>query len=157
MRDGYGVPVQPKRAAHGDTPSPSLHYPFSQLRGLEARGRIVLIEDDPDIQEVISYSLTQAGFSVRIAGSAKNGLDAACRGADLVLLDLNLPDGDGLEICRHLRRRSASSSTPILIISARSDAADKDRGREAGATDYLVKPFSLKELVSRCRTHVRRA
>ena len=148
--------MQPKREASSKDPSPSPHYPFSRLRGLEARGRIVLIEDDPDIQEIINYSLTQAGFSVRITDSARDGLDAACRGADLVLLDLNLPDGDGLEICRHLRRRTASAATPILIISAKSDASDKDRGREAGATDYLVKPFSLKDLISRCRTHVRR-
>lgn len=123
---------------------------------LESRRRIVVIEDDRDIADAISYSLDRAGFSVRIARSGEEGLDAVRRGADLVLLDLNLPGMDGLEVCRMLRRQPGSTHTPILIVSARGEEVDRVLGLEMGADDYLVKPFSMKELVARCRVWLRR-
>ena len=78
------------------------------------------------------------------------------KGADLVLLDLNLPGMDGLEVCRMLRRQPGSTHTPILIVSARGEEVDRVLGLEMGADDYLVKPFSMKELVARCKVGLRR-
>jgi len=94
---------------------------------------------------------------VRWAKTGEEGLDAARRGTDLVLLDLNLPHMDGLEVCRLLRRQAATARVPIIIVSARAEEADRVLGLELGADDYLVKPFSLKELATRCRVALRRS
>jgi DNA-binding response OmpR family regulator len=118
---------------------------------------VLLIEDDPDIAEAITYQLEKAGLQVRVARTGEEGLDCARRGADLVLLDLNLPGMDGLEVCRLIRRQSATARVPILIVSARADEVDRVLGLEMGADDYIVKPFSLKELAARCRAALRRA
>ena len=123
----------------------------------DSRRRVLLIEDDADIAEAISYPLEKAGLQVRVARTGEEGLDAARRGADLVLLDLNLPGMDGLEVCRLIRRQSATARVPILIVSARADEVDRVLGLEMGADDYIVKPFSLKELAARCRAALRRA
>src|SRR5262249_7432403 len=120
------------------------------------RRRVLLIEDDADIAEAISYPLQKAGLSVSVARTGEEGLEAARRGTDLILLDLNLPGMDGLEVCRMLRRHSASAHTPIIIVSARSEEVDRVLGLEMGADDYVVKPFSLKELAARCRVALRR-
>jgi len=125
-------------------------------RAAESRRRIVVIEDDRDIADAMSYALDRAGFSVRVARTGEEGLDAVRKGADLVLLDLNLPGMDGLEVCRMLRRQPGSTHTPILIVSARGEEVDRVLGLEMGADDYLVKPFSMKELVARCRVGLRR-
>lgn len=111
---------------------------------------IVVIEDEGDIGDIIRFVLTRAGFEVRVARTGAEGLDAVRRGADMILLDLNLPDMDGLEVCRHLRDQADLSNTPILIVSARSADVDRTLSLAAGASDYLVKPFALKELVARC-------
>jgi DNA-binding response OmpR family regulator len=118
---------------------------------------VLLIEDDADIAEAISYQLEKAGLQVRVARTGEEGLEAARRGADLVLLDLNLPGMDGLEVCRLIRRQSATARVPLLIVSARADEVDRVLGLEMGADDYIVKPFSLKELAARCRAALRRA
>jgi DNA-binding response OmpR family regulator len=123
----------------------------------DTRRRVLLIEDDPDIAEAITYQLEKAGLQVRVARTGEEGLDCARRGADLVLLDLNLPGMDGLEVCRLIRRQSATARVPILIVSARADEVDRVLGLEMGADDYIVKPFSLKELAARCRAALRRA
>jgi DNA-binding response OmpR family regulator len=128
----------------------------SSLRA-DSRRRVLLIEDDADIAEAISYQLGKAGLTVRVARTGTEGLDQARRGADLILLDLNLPDMDGLEVCRLIRRQAATASVPILIVSARADEVDRVLGLEMGADDYVVKPFSLKELAARCRVALRRA
>jgi DNA-binding response OmpR family regulator len=117
----------------------------------------VLIEDDADIAEAITYHLEKAGLAVKLARSGEEGLDLARRGADLVLLDLNLPGMDGLEVCRLIRRQSSTAQVPIIIISARAEEMDRVLGLEMGADDYVVKPFSLKELAARCRVALRRA
>ena len=122
----------------------------------ESRRRIVIIEDDRDIADAMRYALDRAGFNVRIARTGEEGLDAVRRGADLVLLDLNLPGMDGMEVCRMLRRQPGSTHTPILIVSARGEEVDRVLGLEMGADDYLVKPFSMKELVARCKVSLRR-
>jgi DNA-binding response OmpR family regulator len=123
----------------------------------EGRRRVVLIEDESDIAEAITYQLEKVGFQVRVARTGEEGLEAVRRGADLVLLDLNLPGMDGLEVCRMIRRQSASAQLPIIIVSARADEVDRVLGLEMGADDYMVKPFSLKELAARCRAALRRA
>ena len=123
----------------------------------DTRRRIVLIEDDADIAEAITYQLEKAGLQVKVARTGEEGLEAVRRGADLVLLDLNLPGMDGLEVCRMIRRQPATAHTPIIIVSARADEVDRVLGLEMGADDYVVKPFSLKELAARCRVALRRA
>ncbi len=130
--------------------------PREKARAAESRRRIVIIEDDRDIADAMSYALDRAGFSVRVARTGEEGLDAVRRGADLVLLDLNLPGMDGMEVCRMLRRQPGSTHTPILIVSARGEEVDRVLGLEMGADDYLVKPFSMKELVARCKVGLRR-
>jgi DNA-binding response OmpR family regulator len=122
----------------------------------DTRRRVLLIEDDRDIAEAMSYQLDRAGLSVRQAHTGEEGLDLARRGVDLVLLDLNLPGMDGLEVCRMIRRQSATAHTPIIIVSARAEEVDRVLGLEMGADDYMVKPFSLKELAARCRAALRR-
>jgi DNA-binding response OmpR family regulator len=124
---------------------------------MEGRRRVLLIEDETDIAEAIAYQLDKVGLQVRVARTGEEGLDAARRGTDLVLLDLNLPGMDGLEVCRMIRRQSATARVPIIIVSARADEVDRVLGLEMGADDYLVKPFSLKELAARCRAALRRA
>ena len=122
----------------------------------DTRRRVVLIEDEADIAEAISYQLERAGMQVRVARTGEEGLEAVRRGADLVLLDLNLPGMDGLEVCRMIRRQTGTAHVPIIIVSARAEEVDRVLGLEMGADDYVVKPFSLKELAARCRVALRR-
>jgi DNA-binding response OmpR family regulator len=122
----------------------------------DTRRRVVLIEDDNDIAEAILYHLEKVGMQVRVARTGEAGLDAVRRGADLVLLDLNLPAMDGLEVCRLIRKQATTAHLPIIIVSARADEVDRVLGLEMGADDYVVKPFSLKELAARCRVALRR-
>ena len=118
---------------------------------------MVLIEDDADIAEAISYQLEKAGLQVRVARTGEEGLAAVRRGDDLVLLDLNLPGMDGLEVCRMIRRQESTAHVPIIIVSARAEEVDRVLGLEMGADDYVVKPFSLKELAARVKVALRRA
>jgi DNA-binding response OmpR family regulator len=123
----------------------------------DTRRRVVLIEDEPDIAEAMAYQLEKAGLQVRIARTGEEGLEAVRKGADLVLLDLNLPGMDGLEVCRMIRRQQTTAHVPIIIVSARGDEVDRVLGLEMGADDYVVKPFSLKELAARAKVALRRA
>jgi DNA-binding response OmpR family regulator len=123
----------------------------------DTRRRVLLIEDDADIAEAIGYQLEKVGLQVRVARTGEEGLDAVRRGVDLVLLDLNLPGMDGLEVCRMIRRQQTTAHVPIIIVSARADEVDRVLGLEMGADDYVVKPFSLKELAARARVALRRA
>jgi two-component system, OmpR family, alkaline phosphatase synthesis response regulator PhoP len=122
----------------------------------DTRRRVLLIEDDHDIAEAITYQLEKAGLHVRVARTGEEGIEAVRRGVDLVLLDLNLPGMDGLEVCRLIRRQTTTAHVPIIIVSARADEVDRVLGLEMGADDYMVKPFSLKELAARCRVALRR-
>jgi len=122
----------------------------------DTRRRVLLIEDDQDIAEAIGYQLEKVGLQVRQARTGEEGLEAVRRGVDLVLLDLNLPGMDGLEVCRMIRRQQSTAHVPIIIVSARADEVDRVLGLEMGADDYLVKPFSLKELAARCKVALRR-
>jgi DNA-binding response OmpR family regulator len=116
--------------------------------------RILLIEDDPRLAEMVSEYLGEAGFHVSIAGAGRAGLERLAREPfDALVLDLMLPDMDGLEVCRELR---AKHETPVLMLTARGDAADRIVGLEIGADDYLPKPFEPRELLARLRSILRR-
>lgn len=129
----------------------------ARIEPLPARKRVAIIEDDRDIAEAMSFALDRAGFLVKVARTGEEGLDVVRRGVDLVLLDLNLPAMDGLEVCRLIRKQQSSATTPLIIVSARGEEVDRVLGLEMGADDYLVKPVSMKELVARCRVALRRA
>jgi two-component system OmpR family response regulator len=117
--------------------------------------RVLVVDDEPRIRDVVRYALEREGYRV----STADDLRAATRHletetVDLVVLDVMLPDGSGLELCRRLRSRT---NTPILFLSARSEAIDRVIGLEVGGDDYLPKPFSPRELVARVRAVLRRA
>jgi DNA-binding response OmpR family regulator len=131
--------------------------PAPPASAADTRRRVLVIEDDNDIAEAIVYQLEKVGLSVRVARSGEEGLEAVRRGVDLVLLDLNLPGMDGLEVCRMIRRQPTTAHVPIIIVSARADEVDRVLGLEMGADDYVVKPFSLKELAARAKVALRRA
>lgn len=119
---------------------------------------ICLIEDDPDILRLIERELTSRQYRVQSASRGAHGLQMArTHGVDLVVLDLLLPDMSGLEICRTLRQGEATRGLPILILTALAAEADRVRGLDLGADDYLSKPFSLRELVTRIRALLRRS
>lgn len=122
-----------------------------------AKERILLIEDDEDIQELIRYNLTREGYVVEAAGSAENGLALATTSRpDLILLDLMLPGMEGLEACRRLKGSEATSSIPVIMVTAKGEETDIVAGLELGADDYIVKPFSPRVLVARIRAVLRR-
>jgi two-component system KDP operon response regulator KdpE len=116
---------------------------------------LLLVEDDPDLRSSLSASLAGLGYVVRQAGTARDALEAwAAARPDLILLDLGLPDADGLSIVRHVRR---DATTPILVISARHQERDRVEALELGADDYLTKPFGIPELIARVHALLRRA
>lgn len=120
---------------------------------------ILIIEDDPDIALSLKYNLERNGpYQVDTAEDGVSGLRKAERSRpDLVLLDLNLPGMDGLEVCRKIRERRDTSSTAIIMLTARTDETQKIEGLDAGADDYVSKPFSVRELLARVRAQLRRA
>jgi DNA-binding response OmpR family regulator len=126
---------------------------------------ILVVEDEPAIARLIRDYLERAGFAVRTATDAPTALTLArATPPDLVVLDLGLPDGDGLDVLRALRSRSATSSflppppslVPVIVVTARGEETDRVVGLELGADDYVVKPFSPRELVARVRSVLRR-
>lgn len=117
-------------------------------------GRVLVVEDDDEIADVLRRSLRQEGHEVRTAVDGEDALELATDFApDLVVLDLGLPKLDGVEVCRRLR---AEGDVPILILTARGETSDRVEGLDAGADDYLVKPFERSELQARIRALLRR-
>src|SRR5690606_4418554 len=114
--------------------------------------RVLVVEDDPAIAGPLIRGLVRVGYEVEHAATADEALLA--QGADVVLLDLGLPDLDGTEVCRRLRARS---DVPIIVVSARDDEVDRVVGLELGADDYVVKPFGMRELVARIHAVLRRS
>jgi DNA-binding response OmpR family regulator len=121
-----------------------------------SEGLVLVVEDEPAIAELQRRYLSQAGFGVHVEGRGSTGLDAVRRLRPvLVVLDVGLPDLDGVELCRQLRQ--AGDWTPVLFVTARDDEVDRVLGLEIGADDYLTKPFSPREMVARVRAVLRRS
>jgi DNA-binding response OmpR family regulator len=120
---------------------------------------ILIIEDDADIAESVRYNLQREGFTATVAESGEKGIELALDAKTkptLVILDIMLPGMSGIEICRRLRKESATSALPIIMLTAKAAESDKVTGLETGADDYLVKPFSIKELIARVKAVLRR-
>src|SRR5690242_14441061 len=119
--------------------------------------RLVVVEDSPDIAELIKHYLDRAGHDTTVFASGRDALLAARKSPpDLVILDVMLPGMDGMQVCQALRAESATSALPILMLTARGEEADRVKGLELGADDYVTKPFSPKELVARVAALLRR-
>jgi DNA-binding response OmpR family regulator len=125
---------------------------------MNAVTRVLVVEDDPDIAQLVVHYLGKAGFSTEVLSNGHDALVAiAARPPDLLILDLMLPQVDGLEICRIARSNETTSAIPIIMLTARAEESDRIVGLELGADDYLAKPFSPNELVARVRALLRRA
>ena len=119
--------------------------------------RVLVIEDDPDIREILEYNLTNEGFDLVSATDGERGLrEAAAHKPDLILLDLMLPGIPGLEVCRRLRAGRGLKDIPIIMVTAKGEEADVVAGLELGADDYITKPFRVRELVARVNAVMRR-
>lgn len=119
--------------------------------------KILIIEDEVNIQELLRYNLEKNGYMVAISDNGIDGIQKALTEVpDLILLDLMLPGIDGLEVCKKLRRSKQTKKVPILMLTAKSEELDKVLGLELGADDYITKPFSIKELIARIRAAMRR-
>ena len=121
---------------------------------------ILIIEDDADIAESLQYNLRREGYRPTIAESGEKGLRLALdekNTPSLIILDLMLPGMTGMELCRRLRRESQTKLTPIIMLTAKAAEGDKIAGLEVGADDYIVKPFSIKEVIARVRAVLRRS
>ncbi len=122
------------------------------------KARILIIEDEADIREILEYALTREGFEVSTCAAGVAGLSEARRVMpQLVLLDLMLPGLDGLEICRRLKQDESTAGISVVMVTAKGDEADVVLGLGLGADDYIVKPFSPKEVVARVRAVLRRS
>ena len=118
---------------------------------------IFVLEDDIDISRLIQHHLEAAGFTVRVFGTPANLVQDAERQAPAVfLLDIMVPGGDGLDVCRRLRNHPALSTVPIIFVTARAGENDRVLGLELGADDYITKPFATRELVARVNAVLRR-
>ena len=120
----------------------------------QRKKRILIVEDERDIAEILKYNVEKQGFEAEVAGDGEKGLALGLSGTfDLILLDVMLPKVDGFEICRRIRSRL---ETPIIMLTAREEENDKILGLDLGADDYMTKPFSLGELISRIKANIRR-
>lgn len=114
--------------------------------------KILIVEDDPDIRELLRFNLEKAGFNLLLAEDGEKALMLARKHApDIILLDLMLPGVDGLEVCRTLKRDPDTEHIPIVMVTAKGEEMDRVVGLELGADDYIVKPFSIREVILRIR------
>ncbi|MBQ8746944.1 MAG: response regulator transcription factor [Clostridia bacterium] len=121
----------------------------------ETKKKILVVEDERNIAEVLKYNLVKAGYEAEIASDGGRGLERAVSGEfDLILLDIMLPVMNGFDVCAHVRR---VSQVPIIFVTAREEEKDKIFGLDTGADDYVTKPFSFKELLARIRVNIRRS
>ncbi|MCT8328792.1 phosphate regulon transcriptional regulator PhoB [Albidovulum sediminis] len=122
-----------------------------------AQPNVLVVEDEAAQREILAYNLEAEGFRVRIAGDGEEAMTMISEEApDIVVLDWMMPNVSGIEVCRRLRARSETKAVPIIMLSARSEEFDRVRGLETGADDYVVKPYSVMELMARIRTQLRR-
>ena len=119
---------------------------------------ILVIEDEPDIRRNLEYNLGREGFNASPAGSLDEAYEKLnTKKFDLILLDLMLPDGSGLDLCKKIKSNSETEATPIIILTAKDDEVDKVVGFELGADDYVTKPFSVRELILRVKAILKRS
>jgi two-component system phosphate regulon response regulator PhoB len=118
--------------------------------------KTVLIEDDPDLYSLIQYNLEKEGFAMAGSQTGKGALELCRRERpDLIILDIMLPDSDGLEICKAIRAHSDLAHIPVIFLTARASETDRIVGLELGANDYIIKPFFIRELIARIKIHFR--
>jgi two-component system phosphate regulon response regulator PhoB len=121
-------------------------------------GRILVVEDEADLREILEYNLTAAGHTVKLAQTGEEALRSArAQVPDVVLLDLMLPDTSGIEVCRALKRDPAMQQVRVMMVTAKGDEIDRVVGFELGADDYVAKPFSMRELLLRVQAVLRRS
>ena len=118
--------------------------------------QILVVDDEASIRELLSFNLKKNGYSVETAADGREAL-AKAAGMDLVLLDIMLPEVDGLEVCRRLKAAPQTSGIPIIMLTAKAEEIDRVLGLELGADDYVVKPFSMRELLARVKAVLRRS
>jgi phosphate regulon transcriptional regulator PhoB len=120
--------------------------------------KILIVDDEPDIVQLISYNLKKEGFHIAVALDGEEALKKVREDhLDLIILDLMLPGIHGMELCRILRNNPKTAHVPIIMLTARGEESDKIRGLETGADDYMTKPFSPKELIARVKAILRRS
>jgi two-component system alkaline phosphatase synthesis response regulator PhoP len=120
--------------------------------------KILVVDDEAVLVETMAYNLEQAGYQVTTAVDGMSALEATRRETpDLIILDIMLPEMDGLEVCRQIRRESSTATTPIMMLTAKGEEIDKVVGLEVGADDYVTKPFGRRELLARVRALLRRS
>jgi DNA-binding response OmpR family regulator len=138
--------------------SPEVRGSKSEARTVVAQNRLVaVVDDEPDILDLVSLHLSRAGFTVRTFPDAGRFQKSLTSGVpDLVVLDLMLPDADGIDVCKDLKRDARTAHVPVVMLTARGDELDRVLGLEIGADDYVTKPFSPKELVARVKAVLRR-
>ena len=120
--------------------------------------RILIIEDESDIRELISFNLEMSGYEVAAAGDGEQGIEKASEGDfDLIVLDIMLPGIDGFQVCRLLRKAPETRDIPVLMLTARAEDDDVVFGLDAGADDYMTKPFSPRVLIARIQSALRKS
>jgi len=130
----------------------------SEVMESKAGGRVLVVDDERDIRELVAFNLEAAGFAVTAVGSAEECFaELGKNRQDAVVLDLMLPDLSGVEVCRRIRATPVTARLPVLMLTARGDEYDRLLGFEVGADDYVLKPFSVREIVHRVRVLTRRA
>ena len=131
--------------------------PVSKTPDTSSRARILVVEDEQDLQDLLRYNLSREGFNVTVSGSGEEAIRIVQDGApDLIVLDLMLPGMDGLEVCRTLKSDRATSMIPVVMLTAKGEEADVVVGLEMGADDYVTKPFSPRVLMARLKAVLRR-
>jgi DNA-binding response OmpR family regulator len=119
--------------------------------------KVAIIEDEAELAALLEYNLTRHGLLTRVISSSKGALEQLeSWKPDLVILDVMLPDGDGFDLCRRMRKNASIGRTPVIFLTARSDEVDRVLGLEIGGDDYVTKPFSPRELMARVKAHLRR-
>lgn len=123
-----------------------------------SKGRVLVVEDEPSQMEILAYNLDADGYDVMRASSGEEGLlTLSEKQVDLVLLDWMLPEISGLKVCQQIKRGKTTKTIPVIMLTARGEEDDKIRGLDTGADDYVVKPYSVKELLARVRACLRKA
>src|SRR6266478_9014919 len=119
--------------------------------------KVAIIEDEAELASLLEYNLTRQGLLTRVITGSNGALEQLeSWKPDLIILDVMLPDGDGFELCRRMRKTTALARTPVVFLTARGDEVDRVLGLEIGGDDYVTKPFSPRELMARVKAHLRR-